>query len=108
LPSGLGEVKEWDEQGAELLAGLTGSEKFKSLAVHAHVKLAEALERCSRLCPSAYTPDGDPKPNKLKAAVCCQLLGDIAGLCGPMEGPLKRIEQELVSSKLTGVWCGEE
>ncbi|KAF5835820.1 hypothetical protein DUNSADRAFT_6854 [Dunaliella salina] len=95
---GSAEVKDWAAQGRDITSEVTCSEKYKSLALHAEVKLAEALERCTRLCPDAYNSDGEEKPNKLKTAVCCQLLGEFAELCGPFGSALKTIRDELVQS----------
>lgn len=83
-------------------ADVTSSDKYKSLALHAEVKLAEALERCTRVCPTAYTSEGEEKPNKLKTAVCCQLLGEFAELCGPFSAVLRSIKDELVSGAVAG------
>lgn len=69
------EVKDWEAQGRDITAEVTCSDKYKSLALHAEVKLAEALERCTRLCPDTYSSEGDEKPNKLKTAVCSQVRG---------------------------------
>eukprot|EP00983_Pelagomonas_calceolata_P133339 1161956-Pelagomonas_calceolata.AAC.16 len=70
---GSAEVKDWEAQGRDITSEVTCSEKYKSLALHAEVKLAEALERCTRLCPDAYNSEGEGKPNKLKTAVCSQV-----------------------------------
>lgn len=67
------EVKDWESQAKDITADVTSSDKYKSIALHAEVKLAEALERCTRVLPTAYTDDGEEKPNKLKTAVCCQV-----------------------------------
>lgn len=48
-------------------ADIVNSDKYKSLALHAEVKLSEALERCSRLSPPSYS-DGDQAPSKLRTA----------------------------------------
>lgn len=77
---GSAEVKDWEAQGRDITAEVTCSEKYKSLALHAEVKLAEALERCARLCPDAYTSSGEGKPNKLKTAVCSQVRSSL-GYC---------------------------
>lgn len=71
--NGSAEIKGWETQGRDITADVTGSDKYKSMALHAEVKLAEALERCARLCPTSYNSDGEAKPNKLKTAVCCQV-----------------------------------
>lgn len=77
------EVKDWEAQGRDITAEVTCSEKYKSLALHAEVKLAEALERCTRLCPSTYSSDGEEMPNKLKTAVCSQVGAHVLGEAVP-------------------------
>jgi hypothetical protein len=46
---------------------------FKSLAVYAQVKLAEALDKAAKASPDAFDEDGELLPNSLKTAVCCQV-----------------------------------
>lgn len=48
--------------------------KYKSASIHAEVKLAEALNRCTQLCVDANVDTKGQKPNKLKTAVCCECL----------------------------------
>src|SRR5690349_19516837 len=67
------EVKGWESQARDIVFDITQSDKYKSIALHAEVKLAEALERCARVCPATFAPGGEEKPNKLKSAVCCQV-----------------------------------
>lgn len=67
------DVKDWESQAKEITSDFTSSEKYKSVALHAEVKLAEALERCTRVCPTSYTATGEERPNKLRTAVCCQV-----------------------------------
>lgn len=101
------EVKDWESQARDITADVTSSDKYKSIALHAEVKLAEALERCTRVCPTAYTPEGDEKPNKLKTAVCCQLLGEFADLCGPFAGVLRSIKTELIRAIYSPLYVSE-
>ena len=61
------------------------------------MKLAEALEKCLRVSPPTFTKAGDERPNKLRTAVCCQLLGEFADLCGPFTEVLRTLRDELVS-----------
>ncbi|KAJ9516094.1 hypothetical protein QJQ45_024521, partial [Haematococcus lacustris] len=93
------EVKDWEAQARDITTDSASSEKFKSLALHAEVKLAEALERCNRVHPTVYSSEGEERPNKLRTAVSCQLLGEFAELCGPFAQVLRHIRDELVS------WC---
>ena len=60
------------------------------------MKLAEALEKCLRVSPPTFTKAGDERPNKLRTAVCCQLLGEFADLCGPFTEVLRTLRDELV------------
>ncbi|WIA22349.1 hypothetical protein OEZ85_004661 [Tetradesmus obliquus] len=71
-------------------------QRFKSLAVYAEVKLAEALDKAAKALPDAVDEDGEPLPNSLKTAVCCQLLGELAELCGPFSSTLLRLRDELL------------
>ena len=63
----------WESQAKDVTGDLATSEKFVSIALHAEVKLKEALERCMRVSPPALAPGGEEKPNRLKTAVCCQV-----------------------------------
>ena len=38
----------WRDVSKEILGGEKSTDKYKSLALHAEMKLAEALEKCSR------------------------------------------------------------
>lgn len=67
------EAKTWDSQAKDITADIASSDKYKSLVLHAEVKLAEALERCNRVQPVTYASTGEEKPNKLRTAVCCQV-----------------------------------
>ncbi|GFR44384.1 hypothetical protein Agub_g5604, partial [Astrephomene gubernaculifera] len=90
------DVRGWSRQAKEITADLTASDKYKSLALHAEVRLAEALERCERVSPVGHTAAGEERPNKLRTAVACQLLGEFAELCGPFSGVLLRLREELL------------
>jgi len=101
-------VKTWETQAKDIIADVTLSDKYKSLALHAEVKFAEALERCMRVQPPAYTANGEEKPSKLKTAVCCQLLGEFAELCGPFASVLKNLRDELIKSVYSGYYVSEK
>lgn len=73
LIAGPMEAKSWDSQAKDITADIASSDKYKSLVLHAEVKLAEALERCNRVQPITYASTGEEKPNKLRTAVCCQV-----------------------------------
>lgn len=92
------EVRDWRSQAVGVTKDGPSAERFKSLAVHAETKLHEALKRCDELCPPSYTKDGAERPNKLKTAVCCQLLGEFGELCGPFAPVLKQMRDELIKS----------
>ena len=47
--------------------------QYKSLAIYAETKLAQALDNSSKACPDTYDIDGELLPNKLRSAVCCQV-----------------------------------
>lgn len=46
--------------------------RYKSIALYAEVKLSQALDACTDVCPDVQQEDGTPAPNKLRAAVCMQ------------------------------------
>ncbi|KAG1666393.1 hypothetical protein FOA52_006502 [Chlamydomonas sp. UWO 241] len=102
-PGGV-EAKDWEAQAKEITSDMITSEKYKSLALHAEVKLAEALERCERVSPASVSTSGNDKPNRLKTAVCCQLLGEFAELCGPFAGALRSLRDELLNSVYSGFY----
>eukprot|EP00798_Chlamydomonas_sp_ICE-L_P026371 gene26371-17465_t len=101
------EVKGWESLAKEITHDVTQSDKYKSIALHAEVKLAEALEKSARVCPTTHAPGGEERPNKLKTAVCCQLLGEFAGLCGPFSSVLKNIRDELLKSTYSWYYVSE-
>ncbi|KAL6758088.1 hypothetical protein V8C86DRAFT_2608914 [Haematococcus lacustris] len=101
------EVKDWEAQARDITTDSASSEKFKSLALHAEVKLAEALERCNRVHPTVYSSEGEERPNKLRTAVSCQLLGEFAELCGPFAQVLRHIRDELVKAIYSSVCASE-
>ena len=66
-------MKTWDLQARDITIDISSSERYKSIALHAEVKLAEALEKCLKVSPTAFSQVGEEQPNKLKTAVCCQV-----------------------------------
>ncbi|GIL93231.1 hypothetical protein Vretimale_8150 [Volvox reticuliferus] len=101
------DVRGWSRQAKEITSDLTGSDKYKSLALHAEVKLAEALERCERVSPVTRTSSGEERPNKLRTAVACQLLGEFAELCGPFSGVLTTLRDELLKGVYSWHYASE-
>ncbi|KXZ49013.1 hypothetical protein GPECTOR_23g102 [Gonium pectorale] len=101
------DVRPWSRQAKEITSDLTASDKYKSLALHAEVKLAEALERCERVSPTTQTPTGEERPNKLRTAVACQLLGEFAELCGPFSGVLTTLRDELIKGLYSWHYASE-
>lgn len=67
------EPRDWSVQAAAVTDGLCDASKYKSLAVYAEVKLAEALDKAAKTAPDAVDEDGQLPPNSLKTAVCCQV-----------------------------------
>lgn len=67
------EPRDWAEQAADVTDNLLDGSKYKSLAVYAEVKLAEALDKASKTQPDAVDDDGEVLPNSLKTAVCFQV-----------------------------------
>ncbi|KAF6254813.1 hypothetical protein COO60DRAFT_282105 [Scenedesmus sp. NREL 46B-D3] len=91
------EWRGWTLQAAAVTDDLgCDASRFKSLAVYAEVKLAEALDKAAKASPVALNEDGEPLPNSLKTAVCCQLLGELAEFCGPFSSTLLRLRNELL------------
>ncbi|GAX74229.1 hypothetical protein CEUSTIGMA_g1678.t1 [Chlamydomonas eustigma] len=101
------EVKCWEYQAREITAEIAASDKYKSIALHAEVKLAEALEKCDRVSPTVLTKDGEERPNRLRTAVCCQLLGEFAELCGPFAAVLSNLRDHLLKSVYSGYYVSE-
>ncbi|KAG2431074.1 hypothetical protein HXX76_009607 [Chlamydomonas incerta] len=101
------DVRSWSRQARDITSDLTASDKYKSLALHAEVKLAEALERCERVSPLAHTAAGEERPNKLRTAVACQLLGEFAELCGPFSGVLTQLRDELLKGLYSPQYASE-
>ncbi|EFJ52972.1 hypothetical protein VOLCADRAFT_102592 [Volvox carteri f. nagariensis] len=101
------DVRGWSRQAKEITSDLTGSDKYKSLALHAEVKLAEALERCERVSPVTRSSSGEERPNKLRTAVACQLLGEFAELCGPFSGVLITLRDELLKAVYSWHYASE-
>jgi hypothetical protein len=77
------EQKGWKEQALEVTHDMPSAARYKSVSLHAEVKLTEALERCRQICPPTLTEEGDEKPSKLRTAVCCQVLTPTACLGNP-------------------------
>eukprot|EP00198_Chlamydomonas_reinhardtii_P003464 XP_001692800.1 predicted protein [Chlamydomonas reinhardtii] len=77
------DVRSWSRQARDITSDLAASDKYKSLALHAEVKLAEALERCERL------------------------LGEFAELCGPFAGVLTRLRDELLKGLYSTQYASE-
>jgi hypothetical protein len=91
-------VRTWDFQAREITSDISTSDRYKSIALHAEVRLAEALEKAMRVSPTSTSTSGEERPNKLRTAVCCQLLGEFSDLCGPFSTVLKTLRDELVSA----------
>jgi hypothetical protein len=73
--SALLQPRDWSVQAADVTSNLLDASKYKSMALYAEVKLAEALDKAARACPDAADQDGQLLPNQLKTAVCCQVGG---------------------------------
>lgn len=76
------EPRTWVQQAADVTDSLLDASKYKSLAVCAEVRLAEALDKAAQACPNSITgaapedcDEGQPLPNPLATAVCCQVGG---------------------------------
>lgn len=75
-----------DDSGAYL--------KYKSVSVQAEVKLLELLDKCldrqSRLDVASSSPD------KIRTALCCTLLAELADVLGPFKSVISIVQAELV------------
>lgn len=74
------------------------------------MRLAEALERCSQAGPPEWDEQllgGGPPPNRLRTAICCQILGELAELAGPLSNVLTSLRAELVRSCYSGYLAPE-
>jgi hypothetical protein len=74
------EPRTWVQQAADVTDSLLDASKYKSLAVYAEVRLAEALDKAAQACPNSIAGaapedcnEGQPLPNPLATAVCCQV-----------------------------------
>jgi hypothetical protein len=74
------EPRTWVQQAADVTDNLLDASKYKSLAVAAEVRLAKALDKAAQACPNSIAgaapedcDEGQPLPNPLATAVCCQV-----------------------------------
>lgn len=96
------DTRAWGEQ-ADSLLGEASKKQYCSVATQAEAKLREALHRCGELAASHL--DETPKPDRLRTAVCCQLLRDLSQHAGPFAAVLKTICDELVRHCIWSVKC---
>ena len=87
----------WSDQAKELTNSLSAL-KYRSVAMQAEVRLREALDRCNEVT-GAHLQDSKT-PHKLRTAVACQLMQELAELAGPFSTIIKSLCNEMVSLKL--------
>lgn len=64
-------TRTWENQADEVMSQGSTTEKFRSLAVYAEMKLQEALEKCNEITP-AHQRD-EEAPDRFRAACCLQV-----------------------------------
>ncbi|KAK9823405.1 hypothetical protein WJX72_002526 [[Myrmecia] bisecta] len=90
-------TQDWQAQAEQLTQGVNAP-SYRSLAVYAQVKLTEALDKCDQASPPRLAEDDTVLPDRLRTAVCCQLLAELCGMCGAFAPVLRTIQQELVKA----------
>ena len=64
-------TRTWENQADEVMSDGATTEKFRSLAVYADIKLQEALEKCNVITP-AHVRD-ENTPDRFRSACCLQV-----------------------------------
>lgn len=92
-------MQDWQAQAASSVKEVT-MEKFRSVALYAEVKLAEALNRvrAAKIKASGGEMPDEEGPDRLRTAVCVQILCELCEMTGPLAPVLAKIRDELVQS----------
>jgi len=98
-------TRNWDAQASEVMADASTTERFRSLAVYADIKLQEALDKCNDITPAHARTEG--APDRFRAACCLQLLNELCAFVGPFEHTLRRIKEELALSIYSEYYSSE-
>jgi hypothetical protein len=75
-------TRSWDAQATEVMADASSTERFRSLAVYADIKLQEALDKCNGITPAHARDEG--APDRFRAACCLQVLCQIIKIWSPI------------------------
>jgi len=100
-------TRTWQLQADEVMADSTSTEKFRSLAVYAEMKLQEVLEKCSEITPP-QARKSEHAPDRFRAACCLQLLSELCMFVGPFENTLAKIKEELARSIYSEYYASQE
>ena len=102
------QLRSWGEQATHITANLV-QERHCSVATQLEVRLREALEQCNTAAAAHLTDESLRGPHKMRTAVCCHVLRELASLAGPFSGVLRTLSHELVLpqllSKLPDAMC---
>ena len=89
------QVVNWDQQAIKSAEGLSKNKDFRSAAVYAEVKLAEALNKRTLEKKLNGEDDTEGNPDMYRTAFCIHLLGELVGLSGPFGKVLHTIREEV-------------
>ena len=89
---------DWSEQSIKSADGLAQDKDFRSAAVYAEVKLAEALNRRAIEKKLSGEDDSIENPDVFRAAFCVHLLSELCNLSGPFGKVLTTIRDELAKA----------
>lgn len=88
-------ARSWKQQ-SEAITGQLKDPKSRSPSIKAHIRLQEALHQCNMI--SGCRDGTSDKPNRLRTAVSCKLLEELAVLAGPYASMLQILCKELVGT----------
>ena len=64
-------TRTWENQADDVMSDGATTEKFRSLAVYADIKLQEALEKCNEITPAHVREEN--APDRFRSACCLQV-----------------------------------
>eukprot|EP00884_Botryococcus_braunii_P015635 jgi/Botrbrau1/2755/Bobra.0164s0034.1 len=98
-------TRNWVAQG---LKALGEPQRFRSSVIEFEVRLAQALEQCSRnLNGKDALKDAPGKPDVATTAVHCQMLDEVCEACGPFQTILKKIHSALARAIYSSYFVSE-
>ncbi|QDZ24416.1 hypothetical protein HOP50_13g69540 [Chloropicon primus] len=89
------QVVNWNQQAFKSAEGLSKNKDFRSAAVYAEVKLAEALNKRTLEKKLNGEDDTEGNPDMYRTAFCIHLLGELVGLSGPFGKVLSTVRDEV-------------